>query len=101
MKLTRKILFLAIVSFMFLASSFVTSESYAYWAGSVSGDTDIATANSVSIDTWTYAGPWSSDGTFLTGDLVTHNGSTYSAKTDNPTKEPGVDGGWQSQWTQV
>ncbi len=37
--------------------------------------------------------------TYVIGDQVTHNGTTYQAKKDNPTKEPGVSGGWASQWT--
>ena len=100
MKIKRKILFLAIVSFMFLASSFVTSDSYAYWASSVSNasSTEVATD---SIGVWTFTVPWTSGDTYLTGDLVTNNGSTYRAKTDNPTKEPGVDKGWNSQWTRI
>lgn len=100
MKLKKTFLALTIVIFMVFSLSFATSDSLAYWATSVNGNnnTDIAT---VTIGTWAQAFPWDTNETYVIGDLVTNNGTTYRAKKDNPTKEPGVSSGWASQWTVV
>jgi hypothetical protein len=97
MKLKKTFLVLAIVIFMVFSLSFATSDSLAYWATSINGNnnTEVAT---VTIGTWAQAFPWDINETYAIGDQVTNNGVTYQAKKDNPTKEPGVDGGWNSQW---
>jgi len=95
-KTLKRLLILSVVSLLFLASSFATSESYAYWASSVDNANN-NTAVTGTIGTWIQS--WSSSETYVVGDQVTNNGTTYQAKKDNPTKEPGVDNGWSSQWT--
>ena len=87
------------LSFHVFSLSLVTPDSLAYWV-SVTGDTDQVNAT-VTAGTWDQAFPWDVNETYLIGDVVTNNGVTYKAKKDNPTKEPGVDGGWNSQWTVV
>lgn len=102
MKHKNLILTIAITSFIVFASLFVTSDSLAYFASSVNGNSDTATTT-VTTGTWnqSFTVLWSIDGTYYTGDIVEHNGGTYQAKKDLPTKEPGVDNGWTSQWTQL
>ena len=91
---------IAILSLVVFSALSGVSESYAYWASSIAGDADTVVA-SVSMGTWTFYEPWSSSGSYLIGDQVQHNGVIYEAKKDNPTKEPGVSGGWTSQWTEI
>ena len=98
MRIKHYILTLAIVSLMVLSSLFVVSDSYAYWRGDVIGSSDTATAT-VTTGEWNQAFEWDPDATYQAGDLVTNNGVTYEAKRDNPTREPGVGGGWRSDWT--
>ena len=98
MNIKKTFLKISIAIFMVFSLSLVTTESFAYWASSVTGNNNSTTAT-VTIGTWTQVYPWDSGTSYLTGDQVTHNGTTYQAKKDNPTKEPGVDGGWTSQWT--
>lgn len=100
MKLKKTFLALAITIFMVFSLAFATSDSLAYWATSVNGNSNTAVATAT-IGTWIQAFPWDTNETYVIGDLVTNNGRTYRAKKDNPTKEPGVDGGWNSQWTVV
>ena len=79
MKIKKTFLTISIAIFMVFSLSFATTDSFAYWTAGASGDTsDIATAS-----------------------VLTNNGTTYRAKKNNPTKEPGVDRGWASQWTVV
>jgi hypothetical protein len=47
---------------------------------------------------WLAIPQWEAGVTYLIGDRVVNNGSIYEAKKDNPNKEPGVDGGWNSEW---
>ena len=97
----KTFLAIAIAIFMVFSLSVTTSESFAYWASSVNGANNITQTATVTIGTWSQAYPWSSTESYLTGDLVTHNGTTYQAKKDYPTKEPGVQNGWTSEWTVV
>lgn len=98
MKTLKRLLILSVVSLFLLASSFATSESYAYWVSTVNPATGDS-STTVVLGSWIQA--WSATESYLTGDQVTHNGLTYQAKKDNPTKEPGVDNAWTSQWTQL
>lgn len=98
MKIKKTFLTIAIGVFMVFSLSFATSETFAYFVSSVSGDSDIVAA-SVTAGSWDQSFPWDVNDTYITGDVVSHNGVDYRAKKDNPTKEPGVDGGWTSQWT--
>ncbi len=101
MNIKKTFLTIAIGIFMVFSLSLTASNSFAYWASSIVGDTSATATANASIGTWDQAFPWDPDETYLIGDLVTNNGSTYKAKKDNPYKEPGVDGGWQSQWTLI
>jgi hypothetical protein len=48
------------------------------------------------VNNWT--GAYDGGGTYSTGDSASHNGSSYVARVDNPTTEPGVDPGWEDEW---
>ena len=98
MNIKKKLLIIAIGIFMVFSLSLTPSESFAYWTGGFAADSAV-TSPTVTTGTWTAAYPWDSGMTYVIGDQVTHNGTTYQAKKDNPTKEPGVSGGWASQWT--
>ncbi len=100
MKLKRVVLNIAIGIFMVFSLSFATSQTYAYWSSGFAADSE-ATSDTVTVGTWTQAFPWDANETYAVGDQVTNNGTTYQAKKANPTKEPGVDGGWNSQWLVV
>lgn len=99
MKIKKTLLSLSLAIFMVFSLSFATSESFAYWASGITGDTSDVASATTTTGTWSQAWPWDANATYVIGDLVTHNGTTYLVKKDNPTKEPGVDGGWTSQWT--
>ncbi len=101
MKINKVFLYLSLAIFMVFSLSLVTPNSFAYWTEGTIGDISDTASTNVSTGTWTQAFPWDTNATYVTGDLVTNNGTTYQAKKDNPTKEPGVDGGWNSQWTVV
>ena len=92
MNIKKKLLTIAIGTFMVFSLSLTTSESLAYWTAGFAADNAV-TSPTVTSGTWDYIGPWGSGISYVTGDKVTHNGTTYQAKKDNPTKEPGVDGG--------
>lgn len=102
MKHKNLILMIAITSFVVLASMFVTSDSLAYFSSSVNGSSNTATAT-VTTGTWNQSFTPTYDPTadYYIGDIVEYNGGTFQAKTDLPTKEPGVTKGWQSEWTQL
>ncbi len=100
MNIKKISLFISLAIFMVFSLSFATTDSLAYWRSGIDTANNTSSAT-VSTGTWTQAYPWDTNATYLTGDLVTNNGVTYQAKKDNPTKEPGVDGGWNSQWAVV
>ena len=100
MKIKKTFLTISIAIFMVFSLSLTTTESFAYWVSSIT-TTNQSAAPTVTTGTWTAVYPWDSGATYVIGDQVTHNGTTYQAKKDNPTKEPGVSGGWSSQWTVV
>ena len=95
----HKILTIAIAIFMVLSLSLTTSKTLAYWAEAKSAST--TTTATVTTGEWSQAFQWDPNATYLEGDLVTNNGITYEAKRDNPTREPGVDSGWNRDWTQI
>ncbi|KFZ27187.1 MAG: Carbohydrate binding domain protein [Candidatus Izimaplasma bacterium HR2] len=98
MNIKKIFLSISLATFMVFSLSFTTDESFAYWTAGFLGDSE-TTAPTVATGTWTQAFPWDANATYVIGNLVTNNGTTYQAKKDNPTKEPGVDKGWASQWT--
>ena len=100
MNIKKTFLAISIAIFMVFSLSLTTTESFAYWTGGFTGNNS-STAPTVTTGTWTQAFPWSSTTSYVIGDLVTHNGSTYSCTKDNASKEPGVSGGWASQWDLV
>ena len=100
MKIKKAVLTIAIGIFMVFSLSLVTSQTYAYWVSSITGNNDTVSPTAT-IGTWTQIFPWDANATYAVGDQVTNNGTTYQAKKANPTKEPGVDGGWNSQWLVV
>ena len=99
MKIKKNLLTISLAMFMVFSLSFTTSESFAYWTNSVIGDTSDVASASVTTGTWVQAFPWDTNETYSIGDEVTNNGTTYRAKKNNPTREPGVSGGWKSEWT--
>ncbi len=101
MNIKRSAFRIAVIIIMGFSISSVIEYSYAYWASNVLPPTNTPTEGNVSVGTYTYYEPWTSDGVYVIGDQVTHNGVIYQAKKNNPTKEPGVDGGWNSQWTAI
>lgn len=101
MYLKRLAVKIAVITLMVFAVSSVTEYSYAYWASNVLPPTDINTVGTVSVGTYNYIEAWTIDGVYIIGDQVSNNGVIYQAKKDAPTKEPGVDGGWSSQWTAI
>jgi hypothetical protein len=100
MRRLYKTLRIAILSLVVFSALSVASESYAYWASSITGNNAVDTAT-VTMGTWQTIPQWDPAGTYLTGDQVVNNGFIYQAKKDNPTKQPGVDNGWTSQWTEI
>lgn len=99
MQKKRKFLELAIVLFMVFSVSLTTSSTLAYWT-EVNGSSETAVAT-VTAGQWQQTFTWDANETYLAGDLVTNNGITYQAKRDNPTRQPGVDPGWNRDWTQI
>lgn len=100
MKINKLILKVSIISLMVFSPMIVTDESHAYWAGAINDSANSA-IGTVTTGTWEQIFQWDPNKTYSAGDLVTNNGNTYEAKRDNPTREPGVGGGWQRDWTQV
>ena len=100
MSVKRRLLSFFLISFMVLSSLFVIGESYAFWVGGVADANDVVVGN-VATGVWNQAFEWDPNATYSTGDRVINNGVTYEARRDNPTREPGVGGGWRSEWTQI
>jgi hypothetical protein len=101
MYLKRLALKIAVITFMVFAVSSVTEYSFAYWASNVVPPPTTTTTGDVGVGIFDYYELWSINGVYLIGDQVKNNGVIYQAKKNNPTKEPGVDGGWNSQWTVI
>lgn len=93
----RKILTLAIAIFMVLSFSLTTSKTFAYWA--MVASTTTHSTPMLTTGSWPQVFEWDPNATYLEGDLVTNNGVIYEAKRDNPTREPGVDKGWNRDWS--
>jgi len=101
MNIKKTFLALAITIFMVFSLSLTISESFAYWSSGLGADSAVNSDVTVTVGTWTFVAPWDSGTSYAIGDQVTHNGTTYQAKKNNPTKEPGVSSGWKSEWTVV
>jgi len=100
MKKKHTILKLAIMTFMVLSASFVTSDTLAYWV-EVQGNQDTATAT-VATGDWDQAFPYDANRSYEVGDLVINNGNIYEAKKSGTLREPGVGGGgWNRDWTDL
>ena len=98
----RKLLQKAILLFMVLSVPLTTSQTFAYWSDfEVAEPLPYTTTTTFTVGEWEQVLQWDPNATYLTGDQVTNNGITYQAKKDNPTREPGVGGGWNSEWTQI
>ena len=100
MKKKHTILKLAIMTFMVLSASFVTSDTLAYWAGGLETVSDSKTST-VTTGEWDQAFPYDANTSYEVGDLVTNNGNTYQAKKSGFLREPGVGGGWNRDWTDL
>ena len=96
----RKALQASVLLLVVFSSLFMSSNTYAYWASNVTGDNDLAPA-SVTTGTWTQAFQYDPNTSYNIGDIVTNNGVTYEAKKSGLLREPGVDGGWSRDWTQL
>ena len=96
MRKLTKILRIAILSLVVFSSMSVATESYAYWESSITGDSKVITAT-VTTGTWTQGFTYDANKVYSLGDVVTHNGNSYTAKKDGLLKEPGV-GSWKSDW---
>lgn len=101
MNIKRTVFKIAVMIFMVFAVSSVTEYSYAYWASGVTGNSATESAVDVTVGTFTFYEAWDANTTYNTGDIVKHNGVIYQAKKNGVTKEPGVDGGWNSQWNVI
>jgi len=101
MNVKKTTLTIAMMIFMVFAISGVTEASYAYWASNVTAPANSDTTGTIGVGTWSFIPQWDANTTYLTGDQVINNGFVYEAKRDNPTREPGVDGGWNRDWTQI
>ena len=100
MRHKKIILIIAILTLMVFSSLSLTKNTYAYWIGAVNGASDIATGT-VILGEWNQIFQWDPDATYEAGDIVTNNGITYEAKRNNPTREPGVDNGWNRDWDEL
>ncbi len=100
MKKKYNMLKVAIMIFVVLSTSFVTSETLAYWVD-VQGAQNSTTAT-VTTGEWDQAFPYDANTSYQVGDLVTNNGVTYEAKKSGTLREPGVGGGgWNRDWTVI
>jgi len=93
----KHLLATSIATLMVLSSLFVVNESYAYWRGDVLDATTTANAT-VATGEWDQVFEWDPNATYSAGDVIEYNGVLYEAKRENPTREPGVDNGWQRDW---
>lgn len=95
MKTKKRLLHIAILTFMVFSASFIIPSSLAYWSNIQMQDTAQA---SVIIGEWNQIFDWDEDKIYEEGDLVFYNGELYEAKRDNPTREPGSPGS-RKDWT--
>lgn len=93
----QKYLRIAILSLVVFSSLSVVSDSYAYWASNITGDATVDNAT-LTMGTWAAILQWDPAATYVIGDQVINNNTIYEAKKNNPSREPGVDGGWNSEW---
>lgn len=97
MKKKYNILKAAIMIFVVLSTSLVTSETLAFWAN-VQGAQDSATAT-VATGDWDQAFSYDANYSYQVGDLVINNGVIYEATKSGFLLEPTGGGGkWNSQW---
>ncbi len=98
MKIKKRLLIISIMIFMVFSAGSLMHSTFAFWSNVNLND---QVSDQVPIGEWNQIFQWDPDATYLEGDLVTNNGITYEAKRDNPTREPGVDSGWNRDWTQI
>lgn len=101
MNLKKTIKMTSMILFMVFAISSVTEYSFAYWASNVTPPTNTSTEGVASIGAWQTVPQWTAGTTYVIGDRVVNNGIIYEAKKNNPTRQPGVDSGWNSEWLQI
>jgi chitodextrinase len=93
----HRILKIAIMTLMVLSTSLVTSDTLAYWSNGLQTSSNNAIA-SIAVGDWNQVLQWDSNATYNEGDQVINDGVIYTAKRNNPSREPGVDKGWQRDW---
>ena len=98
MNVKKVFLTAAMMLFMVFAVSGLADQTYAYWASNVTAPADTNSIGTAAIGTWSVIPQWDPAATYVIGDQVVNNGTIYEAKKNNPTREPGVDGGWNSEW---
>ena len=91
----------AIMTFMIIAVSNVTENSFAYWATNVTAPITDTTTGTITVGSWSTSTPTYDPNTSYTiGDIVEYNGILYTAKKSGILVTPGVSPGWKSDWTQ-
>lgn len=101
MRKLKTLLRLSILTLVVFSSSSLIEGSYAYWASGISSSANTIN-DTITTGTWsTTTEPYDPNTSYTIGDVVTNNGSTYEAKKSGLLKEPGVDGGWKSDWTLI
>ncbi len=100
MRLKRKLLTISMIFLMVFSLSQFVDSTYAYWASGISTSSN-TTTRTISTGTWTFTTPYDPNTSYNIGDIVTNNGITYEAKKSGLLREPGVEGGWARDWTQL
>ncbi|MCF7926197.1 MAG: hypothetical protein K9L74_01285 [Candidatus Izimaplasma sp.] len=100
MSIKKKLLLVSTLLLTLFGATFVTDNSYAYWASSISS-TQQTTTGTVTVSSWNFIPIWDSTTTYYSGDVVEYNGSYYEAKKTNTNEEPEIAKGWRSNWTQT
>ena len=100
MNIKKTFLAISIAIFMVFSLSLTTTDSFAYWTSSVTGNNS-STSLTVTTGTWIQAFPWDSGTSYKRDDYVTNNGYTYRSRVNNPFLEPGVSFFWFFQWQRV
>ena len=96
----KRIIFrIAITVFMVFSLLLSTSQTLAYWVNPQPATT--TTTGTVLTGEWQQAFPYDPNYSYQVGDVVTNNGLTYEAKKSGLLREPGVDNGWNRDWTQL
>lgn len=101
MRLIKLLKLYVVITIMVFTIALSTEQSFAFWASGVTGPAIGNTVGTIQTGAWQTIPQWDSNTSYLVGDQVINNGSIYQAKKNNPTREPGVSGGWKSDWTLI